>query len=66
VSQDLEGIGPSRGYFVDVSDLPASPPLPDPTMLGRVGRTLAVAASGMPYMLGLRRRTATPALTTAQ
>jgi hypothetical protein len=65
VSQDLEGIGPSRGYFIDVSDLPASPPLPDPTMLGRVGRTLAVAASGMPYMLGLRRRTATPALTTA-
>ena len=59
VSQDLEGIGPSRAYFVDVADLPASrAPLPDPTLLGRVGRTLAVAASGMPYMLGRRRRTA--------
>ena len=59
VSQDLEGIGPSRAYFVDVTDLPPSlAPLPDPTFLGRVGRTLAVAASGMPYMLGMRRRTA--------
>lgn len=57
VSQDLEGIGPVRAYFVDVADLPAAlPPLPDPSLLGRVGRTLAVAGSGMPYMLGLRRR----------
>jgi hypothetical protein len=59
VSQDLEGIGSARAYFVDVADLPASlAPLPDPTLLGRVGRTLSVAAVGMPYMLGLRRRTA--------
>jgi hypothetical protein len=59
VSQDLEGIGPSRSYFLDVADLPASrDPLPDPTLLGRVGRTLTVAVSGMPYMLGMRRRTA--------
>jgi hypothetical protein len=57
VAQELEGIGPVRGYFVNVADLPASSvPLPDPTILGRVGRTLAVAGSGMPYMLGLRRR----------
>jgi len=57
VTSDLEGIGPVRAYFVDVSDLPASlPALPGPSMLGRVGRTLAVAGSGMPYMLGLRRR----------
>lgn len=60
VSQDLEGIGPSRAYFVDVADLPDSlVPLPAPTFLGRVGRTLSVAAAGTPYMLGLRRRTAT-------
>jgi hypothetical protein len=56
VSQDAEGIGPVRAYFVDVADLPASVPLPGPSLLGRVGRTLAVAGSGMPYMLGLRRR----------
>jgi hypothetical protein len=59
VEQDLEGIGPTRSYFVDVADLPApSTPLPDPGFLGRVGRTLSVAATGMPSMLGLRRRTA--------
>jgi hypothetical protein len=57
VSQHLEGIGPVRAYFVDVAHLPESlPPLPGPSLLGRVGRTLAVAGSGMPYMLGLRRR----------
>ena len=60
--QDLEGIGPVRAYFVDVADLAGSlPPLPDPSLLGRLGRTLAVAGSGMPYMLGLRRRRRTPA-----
>jgi len=57
VSQDLEGIGPVRAYFVDVADLPeSSPTLPDPSLLERVRRTLGVAGSGMPYMLGLRRR----------
>jgi hypothetical protein len=57
VSQDVEGIGPVRAYFVDVADLPGSlPSLPDPSLLGRVGRTLSVAGSGLPYMLGLRRR----------
>lgn len=57
VSQDLEGIGPVRSYFVDVQDLAGSlPVLPDPSLLVRLGRTLAVAGSGMPYMLGLRRR----------
>jgi len=56
VTSDLEGIGPVRAYFVDVTDLPASPPAPGPSMVGRVGRTLAIAGSGMPYMLGLRRR----------
>jgi hypothetical protein len=56
MSQDLEGIGPAQTYFVDVADLPPSlAPLPQPTILGRVGRTLSVAVSGMPYMLGLRR-----------
>jgi hypothetical protein len=55
MSQDLEGIGPAQTYFVDVADLPALAPLPAPTVLGRVGRTLSVAVSGMPHMLGLRR-----------
>jgi hypothetical protein len=57
VSQDLEGIGPVRSYFVAVEDLAgAQPPLPDPTWPGRLGRTVSVAGRGLPYMLGLRRR----------
>ena len=57
VSQNLEGIGPVRAYFVNVADIPgALPPLPEPSLLGRVGRTLAVAGSGLPHMLGLRRK----------
>ena len=57
VSQDLEGIGPVRSYFVDIADLAGPlPPLPDPPLLRRLGRTLDVAGRGLPYMLGLRRR----------
>jgi hypothetical protein len=57
VSQNLEGIGPVRSYFVNLVDVPgALPPLPEPSLFGRVGRTLAVAGSGLPHMLGLRRR----------
>ncbi len=56
ISQELDGIGPVRSYFVDVSPVTASlPPLPEPTLVGRLGRTLGVAGSGLPYMLGLRR-----------
>jgi hypothetical protein len=57
VSQDLEGIGSVRSYFVDVEDLAGSlPPVPDPTLLGRLARTVAVAGAGLPSMLGLSRR----------
>jgi Protein of unknown function (DUF2652) len=54
---ELEGIGPVRSYALDVADLPGPPVrLPDPPMLHRLGRTLGVAGSGLPYMLGLRKR----------
>jgi len=57
LSQDLEGIGPVRAYFVDVSPVSdARPPLPAPSLRGRIGRTLTVASTGLPYMLGVRRR----------
>jgi hypothetical protein len=56
VSQDLEGIGPVLAHYVDVADLAGSlPPLPVPSLLGRLGRTVAIAGSGLPYMLGVRR-----------
>jgi hypothetical protein len=56
VSQDLEGIGPVRAYFVDVQDLGEPlPPPPTPSLLGRLGRTVGLVGRGLPYMLGLRR-----------
>jgi hypothetical protein len=56
-SYDLEGIGPVTAWHLDVTQLQDSlPALPSPTLLGRWGRTLAVAGVGLPYMLGLRRR----------
>jgi hypothetical protein len=57
ISQDLEGIGPVREWFVDVAELAGPlPPPPAPSWRGRLGRTVGVAGAGMPYMLGLRRR----------
>jgi hypothetical protein len=63
ISQDLEGIGNVREYFVEIEDLAGSlPPLPTPHLSGRLGRTLSVAGRGLPYQLGLRRiRRAAPA-----
>lgn len=56
ISPELEGIGTVRAYFVDVGDLDDPlPPLPAPSLRGRLGRTFAAAGLGMPYMLGLRR-----------
>ena len=57
VSQELEGIGPSSAFFVEVEDVAGALPLPpDPSWPTRVGRTLDVAGRGLPYMLGMRRR----------
>ncbi|UOQ88173.1 DUF2652 domain-containing protein [Agromyces endophyticus] len=56
ISQDLEGIGTVRAYFVDVGDLDGDlPPLPAPSVRSRLGRTFAAAGLGMPYLLGMRR-----------
>jgi Protein of unknown function (DUF2652) len=57
VSQDLEGIGPVRAYFVDVTDLPGPPTVEDkPSVVRRLGATVGILGRGVPYMLGLRRR----------
>jgi hypothetical protein len=57
VSQDIEGIGRVRTYFVDVEDLAGPlPPPTDPSVLGRVGDTVGLVGRGLPYMLRLRRR----------
>jgi hypothetical protein len=58
ISQDLEGIGTVRSHVVDVAHLPsAAPPPPPPGWGVRIGKTLGVAGAGLPYMVGLRRRT---------
>ena len=57
ITQELEGIGLARGYYVEIDDLAGSlPPMPAPALLGRLGRTFDVAGRGLPYMLGLKRR----------
>jgi hypothetical protein len=58
ISQELEGIGPVRTYFVEVEEL-AGPlgPLPDPSWPRRFGVTVGMLGRGMRSTLG-RRRTA--------
>ncbi len=56
IPQDLEGIGATLAWFVDVGDLAGSlPEPPAPSLREGLGRTFAVAGSGVPYVLGLRR-----------
>jgi len=50
---DLEGIGPVRTHFVDVSGLAA--PLQPPSWPQRIGGTLAMVGRGLPYAIGRRR-----------
>jgi hypothetical protein len=54
LSQDLEGIGPVRTYFLEVQDL-AGPlaPVPDPSWLRRSGETVAILGRGLRYKLRL-------------
>jgi hypothetical protein len=56
VSQDLEGIGPVRTYYIELEDLAGPlPPPPAPSFPGRLGRTVGLVGRGLPYMLGRRR-----------
>jgi Protein of unknown function (DUF2652) len=59
LSQDLEGIGPVRTYFVEVKDLAGPPtPVPDPAWSRPVGATFAILGRGLRYKVGPPRRTA--------
>jgi hypothetical protein len=61
VSEDLEGIGPVRTYFVELESIAGPlPPLPEPSLLSRAGATVGMLARGLPYMLGRRRRRLEP------
>jgi hypothetical protein len=56
ISQDVEGIGPVRAYFVKIEDLagPLAPEL-DPSWTRRVGETFAILGRGARCKLRLRR-----------
>jgi Protein of unknown function (DUF2652) len=56
ISQDVEGIGPVRTYFVKVEDL-AGPlaPVPDPSWPRRFGETFAILGRGARQKLRPRR-----------
>ena len=56
ISQDLEGIGSVRNYFVDVTDL-AGPiaPMSDPSLPRRLGATVGMLGQGLRCQLRLRR-----------
>jgi hypothetical protein len=57
IEQELEGIGPSRAYFVELESIAGRlPPVPDPSFVSRLGVTIGMLARGLPYMLGLRRK----------
>jgi hypothetical protein len=59
ISQDLEGIGSVRTYFVEVEDLAGPlPPVPDPSWLRRFGETGGILGRGLRYKLRRPRRTA--------
>ncbi len=56
ITMDLEGIGPVKTYFVEVSELGGPVlPVPEPSGLRRLGGTLGMVGRGLPYALRLRR-----------
>jgi hypothetical protein len=56
ISQDLEGIGPVRTYYVEVEDLAGQlPPALDPSLLRRFGETGAILGRGLRCKLRPRR-----------
>jgi Protein of unknown function (DUF2652) len=62
VTQNLEGIGPVRTYFVEVEDLAGSlAPTPDPTALQRFGATVGILGRGLRHTFRARRPRPAPA-----
>ena len=56
IDHDLEGVGTTKTYFVDISDVAAEVPLPPrPSWLRRCWETNVVAFRSLPYLLGLRK-----------
>jgi hypothetical protein len=56
VTEELEGIGETALYFVDIGELAGEIPEPEPSVAGRVRETATVLGRGMPYLLGFKNR----------
>jgi hypothetical protein len=56
ITEELEGIGETPLYFVDLDELAELPPPPEPSVTARVRETATVLGRGMPYLLGLKSR----------
>jgi hypothetical protein len=56
ITEQLEGIGETPLYFVDLGELAELPAPPEPSVAGRVRETATVLGRGMPYLLGMRSR----------
>jgi hypothetical protein len=56
ISQDLDGIGPVRTYFVEVGDLAGQgTPVPDPSLAQRLGATVGMLGWGVRSKLRRQR-----------
>ena len=57
ITEELEGIGKTPLYFVDLGEIAGDlPEPPEPSVAGRIRETATVLARGVPYLLGLKSR----------
>lgn len=54
ITEELEGIGETPLYFVDLGEIAGD--LPEPSVGGRIRETATILGRGMPYLLGLKSR----------
>lgn len=55
IEEHLEGVGPARVYYVDLSAAPPPPPPPPASALVRLWRHVMFNLRSLPYILGLRQ-----------
>lgn len=57
LEQDLEGLGTTQLYWLDIDEFPSrAPPAPAPGLPRRMLATMGVGLRAFPYLIGARRR----------